>query len=391
MRQKINNKTINVDSIKASKPKREKLFHISKRMAPSGKYLALLRGISIIVSLIFCALLFNIFAPGQFFNFFVYCFDASTSSINKLFRTLEEFAILFGIAIALLPAFKMKFWNLGAEGQVLIGGLCAGIVSRFVGPYLPGFLTIALMIVAAAAGGALWAFIPAIFKAIFNTNETLFTLMLNYLAMGIIASLSNLWDPSHGQFAGLTYGMFATPSNFNFLPHLITLIVVILMATGVFVYISFTKHGYELRVVGESVNTAKYIGIDVKKTIVRTLIISGALAGLVGWLIVAGQTHSISAATVDGRGFTGVMITWLGHFDVFEAALMAFLVAFISRGSAQAATKGHINNAYSTISVALFFFVILAFEFFSHYEIHFNRKNPLISRVFCRKQAKEEK
>lgn len=380
MRTKVNNKTINVDAIKAPK-KREKWFHISKRMGASKGFLIGNRVASIVVSLIFCALLFNMFVPGGFFNFFVYSFKAN-STVNKFFGTLEAFAILLGISIALLPAFKMKYWNLGAEGQVLIGGLCAGIISRFVGPYIPGFLTIILMALAAAVGGAIWALIPALFRAFFKTNETLFTLMMNYLAMGIIACLSNLWDPSHGQFSGLTYGMFSVPTKMTYLPYLITLLIVLAMAAFVFVYLRYTKHGYELQVVGESENTAKYIGINIKTTIIRTLIISGALAGLVGWLILAGQTHSISPNTVAGRGFTGVMITWLGHFDVVEIIIMAFLVAFITRGSAQAATSGHIGDSFSKISVALFFFVILAFEFFANYEIHLNRENKKAVKWF---------
>lgn len=382
MRTKIDGKAINVEAISAPKQKREKWFHISKRMNASTKFLVVNKVISIVVSLLFCALLFNSFVPGGFFDFFVYSFNAN-ATVNKLFGTLAVFAILLGISVALLPAFKMKYWNLGAEGQVLMGGLFAGIVSKFVGPYVPGALTILLMVLGAALGGAIWAVIPAIFRAFFKTNETLFTLMMNYLAMGIIACLNNFWDPEHGQFfSGLTHGMFAVPIKMTFLPYLITLIVVAIMAALVFVYLRFTKHGYELKVVGESENTAKYIGINIKKTIIRTLVFSGALAGLVGWLIVAGQTHILSQNTVAGRGFTGVMITWLGHFDVLEIIIMSFLVAFITRGSSQAATKGHIGDSFSKISVALFFFVILAFEFFATYEIHLNKENKKAVKVF---------
>ncbi len=332
-------------------------------------YKAVIRVISILVALIACAIILFIFKPGKFGIFFKESFNSLWGSKNKFFNTLYEFAFLLGLAIAILPCFKMKFWNLGGEGQVLMGCVAAALVSKYLGKSVPNFLCIILMIIAAMLAGALWAFIPAFFKAKFDTNETLFTLMMNYIAMGVVEFFVFFVDPTHGAFAGLTAGVynFATSTSI-----LISTIVVVVMTGFMFVYLNFTKHGYELSVVGETRNTAKYIGINVKAVIIRTAIICGVLAGIMGYLVVAKQT-SVNKDIIGGKGFTAVMIAWLGHMNVIEIVIMAFLVAFITRGSNQVATKLDLNTSFIKITIATFLITILAFEFFLNYEIHFNK------------------
>ena len=362
------------NKVNASK-NHEKLIHITKRLDTPRLFKVIVRAISIVTAFVICAFVLNIFKPGNFFDFFSGSFKSLVGSKKMFFNTLFEFALLLGISIAILPAFKMKFWNLGAEGQVLMGAFGAALVSKFIGPSVPNFVCIILMVIAGMLFSAIWALIPAFFKAKFETNETLFTLMMNYIAMGIIEFYGFVVNPSHGNFAGLTSGcfVFKDSSLYVSLSAIIPFIIVTLMTTFMFGYLNYTKNGYELSVVGETRNTAKYVGINVKKVIIRTVILSGLLCGLVGYFTVAKQS-SVSKDMIGGRGFTAVMITWLGHFEVLEVTLMSFLVAFITRGSNQVASELNLGDSFVKISIAVFLIVILAFEFFLNYEVHFNFK-----------------
>lgn len=354
------------------KKAREKLIHITKRIDAPLWFKAAVRAVSVLTALLVCALILNIFSPGNFGDFFSESFNALGGSKNKFLNTLYEFTLLLGISIAILPAFKMKFWNLGGEGQVLAGALVAALVSKFIGPSVNDFVCTLLMIIGAMLGGALWAFIPAFFKAKFDTNETLFTLMMNYVAMGFIVFFAFIVNPDHGNFSDLTHGTFNFTGDSTSLFTLIPFIIVILMTGFMYVYTNYTKHGYELTVVGETRNTAKYVGIDVPKVIIRTVILCGLLCGIIGYFTVAKQ-KSVSETILNGRGFTAVMIAWLGHMNVIEIIIMAFLVAFITRGSGQVATQLDLNTSFTKISIAVFLITILAFKFFLNYEIHINK------------------
>lgn len=385
MKNKIDATEKNINNPK----KKERLLYLTKRLDVSMKYSIIIRIASIISALLFCAIILSIFSPGNFGGFFVESFSATFQTTNKFFNTVGEFSILLGISIALLPVFKMKFWNLGAEGQVLMGAFMAGIISKYVGPYVPEFLTFILMILGGIVGGAIWAFLPGFFKAKFKTNEILFTLMMNYLAMGLIIFFNNLLDPAHGQaLSSLKYGRFTFTASAPFLPYIFVFIVVAIMAVLMFIYLKFTKHGYEISVVGSSENTAKYIGINNQKVIIRTVLLSGALCGIVGWLLVA-RGGTVSSSIVGGRGFTAVLITWLGHFSIPQIALMSFLIAFITRGASQCGTTYNLGDSFSKISVAIFIFVILAFEFFLNYRININHSHPLVLKLKTNKKEGE--
>jgi simple sugar transport system permease protein len=138
------------------------------------------------------------------------------------------------------------------------------------------------------------------------------------------------------------------------------------------VYLKYSKHGYEISVVGESPNTAKYVGINTKAVIIRTLVLCGALCGIAGFLLVSATNHSLtSTSTVGGRGFTGVLISWLGQFNPFFMALMPFLVVFIERGSKAFGNYTQLGSFYANVMTGIFFFVIIAVEFFVNYKFIF--------------------
>ena len=354
--------------------KKDPLVHITRLPDPKVRHYWFSKLISVVVALLLCAIITTAMAPGSFGNFFKYLGVGTFSNGLQILRLFQDTAILLLIALALTPAFKMKFWNIGAEGQVLIGALGATIAMKFMADSMPNVLLIFVCLAMAVAFSIVWAIIPAIFKAFFNTNETLFTLMMNYLAAGLIAYFVFVWVPS----GSAVLGIINLDTHAGWLPQLfgqdyiINIITVVVVAVLVFIYLRFSKHGYELTVVGESQNTARYVGINVKKTIIRTMVLSGAICGLAGFLLVNGTGHTLNADLVAGRGFTGILVAWLGHFNPLEMIFTAFLVAFITLGGSYAGDILRFGNAYSKVLIGIFFFVFIASEFFLKYKINFN-------------------
>ena len=354
--------------------KRNPLMHITRLPDPKVWHYWLSKLISVVVALLICALITNAMEPGSFGIFFKYLGLGTFSGGLQAIRVFQDMAILLLIALALTPAFKMKFWNIGAEGQVLIGALGSTICMKFMAGSMPNVLLIFVCLAFAIVFAIVWAVIPAIFKAFFKTNETLFTLMMNYLAAGLVAYFVFVWVPS----GSAVLGVINPDSHYGWLPklfgqdYILNIIIVVLVTVVVFIYLRFSKHGYELTVVGESQNTARYVGINVKKTIIRTMVLSGALCGLVGFLLVNGTSHTLNADLVAGRGFTGILVAWLGHFNPFEMAFTAFLVSFITLGGSYASDVFMFGNAYSKVLIGIFFFVFIASEFFLKYKINFS-------------------
>lgn len=365
---------MSMSKAKKNNAKRDPLIHITRLPDPKTWHYWLSKLISVIVALLICAIITTAMEPGSFGSFFKNLGVGTFSNARQVIRMLQDSAILLLIALALTPAFKMRFWNIGAEGQVLMGALGSTIVMKFMAGTMPNVLLIFTCLAFALVFAIVWAVIPAIFKAFFNTNETLFTLMMNYLAAGLIAYVVFVWVPT----GSAVLGIINPDTHAGWLPplfgydYIINIIVVAVITVLLFVYLRFSKHGYELTVVGESQNTARYVGINVKKTIIRTLILSGALCGLVGFLLVNGKDHTLNADLVEGRGFTGILVAWLGHFNPFEMIFTAFLVSFITLGGSYTGDIFRFGNAYSKVLIGVFFFVFIASEFFLKYKINFS-------------------
>lgn len=284
----------------------------------------------------------------------------------QLWSFLQSAAILLCLSLALTPAFRMKFWNCGAEGQALFGGLCAMFCMINLGGVLPETVLVPVVIIASILGGALWGLIPALFHAQYGTNETLFTLMMNYIATQLVA----YFVYSNGQGSNVI-----NPVSTGALPviggqqYLLNVLIALLLMVLMFVYMRYSKQGYEVSVVGESQNTARYIGINVKKVIIRTMVISGALCGVAGMLLVAGKDHSINTATVGGQGFTAIMVCWLGQFNPFIIAGMSALVSALQIGAAGVADRYFLNSAYADVMVGVVVLCLVACEFFIRYKV----------------------
>lgn len=371
---------------KAEKRVREPLFHIVKRdRLPLGKSL-LIRGVAIVAALIFAGVV-TIFLTGDNpFSVYATIFDGAFGSSLRIWVTFQETVMLLAVALAVTPAFKMRFWNIGAEGQVLIGGLATAVCMFYIGDSLPTGALIAVMALAGIAAGALWGVIPAIFKAKWGTNETLFTLMMNYVAIQLIEFFLKIADKSGSNTVGpslLSNGWF--PVLFG-QQYLLNILIVALLTVLVWVYMKYTKHGYEISVVGESENTALYVGINVKKVIIRTMAISGAICGLVGLLLVGGTSHSIDSDIAAGRGFTAIMVSWLAKFNPFIMVAVSFFLTFLSRGAEEVSSKFGLNASFSDIVTGIILFFIIGCEFFVQYKVQFNHGH----HWFRHKENKEE-
>ena len=355
---------------------REPLVHIVKRTDISTKKAVLIRAIAVIVSLLFSALLVFVLKGINPIQFFTALFEGAFGTSRRIWILLQKTAVLLCISLAVTPAFKMRFWNTGAEGQVLVGGLATCACMYYLGGTLPLPLLYLLMIVSSIVAGIIWAVIPAVFKAKWNTNETLFTLMMNYVATFLVSFFINTWVTSgSGTLAPMSqYGLPRILNNW-----LLNIIIVAVLTVAVYIYLRFSKQGYEISVVGESENTARYIGINVKKVIIRTLIVSGALCGVAGLILVGGTNHTIATDTVGGQGFTAIMVSWLGKFNPLFMVLTSFLVIFLEVGANQISNAFKMNSSISDIITAVILFFIIGCEFFINYKIMF------------RKAAKEDK
>lgn len=295
---------------------------------------------------------------------------------TMLWKYLQEIAILLCLALALTPAFKMKFWNCGAEGQALMGGLAAIMCMIELGKKLPYPVLILVIVLTSIIAGAIWGVIPAVFKALFNTNETLFTLMMNYIATQIIAYYVYIKGGGSNVINPVAEGNFpAVGGNDYFVNIMVVAVITVLM----YVYLRFSKQGYEISVVGESQNTARYIGINVKKVIIRTMIISGALCGVTGMLLVAGKDHSININSVGGQGFTAILMSWLGQFNPFIMVVMTALVVFLRIGVAKVADTSLLNSSFSEIMVGIVILMLVGCEFFIQYSIKFRHSKKEVN------------
>jgi len=293
---------------------------------------------------------------------------------NSIYLTDTIFftAKLLCIAVALAPAFMMRFWNIGGEGQVLAGALATAIVMVYFSS-LPAPLLYLLMFVSAVIMGALWGLIPAIFKAKWNVNETLFTLMMNYVAIQIVNYFYNKWRGNASALGKLNKGTKA-----GYLPEILgsdnvlMVGVVILLTVLVFLYLNHTRHGYEIAVVGESKNTAKYAGMDVKRVVMRTMFLSGAVCGICGFMTVAGQDHSVSSSTAGGYGFTAIIVAWLAKFNTLFMVIISLFIVFLDKGTKHIAdTYAGFDDSATKIVIGIMLFFVIGSEFFIQYQLHF--------------------
>ena len=356
---------------------KEPLIRIIKRDRSSFGYKVWVRAAAIILALVVDAIFIYSVTGLNPLSVYGVMLNGTFMTSIRVSWAMRELVTLLCIGIALAPAFKMRFWNIGAEGQVLMGGLATAMVMVKCGASLPTPVLFLVMFLTSVIAGGLWGFIPAVFKAYWNTNETLFTLMLNYVAMQVVTYCIVFWENPKGSN---TVGIINQATQAGWLPELFgqkygwNVLIVLILTVGMFIYLKYCKQGYEIAVVGESENTAKYAGIHVKKVIIRTMAISGAICGIAGFVIVSGASHTISTATAGGRGFTAIIVAWLSKFNTFIMVAVSFGIVFMNQGAVQIATQYGLNENASDVILGIILFFLIGAEFFINYRVKRTKK-----------------
>jgi simple sugar transport system permease protein len=351
-------------------------FHISKRVSIPWYTAWAIRLGAIVVAMLVCAIVTTLLTGENPIGVYATIIEGSFGTIRKFWVLLQNIAMLLCVSLAVTPAFRMRCWNLGAEGQSLIGGLAAAACMILLANKLPNCAVIVCMTVFSILAGAAWAAIPAIFKARWNTNETLFTLMMNYVATQLVAYYCVVWESPKGSGnigiinPNTQIGWFPTIGNQKYL---LNILIVAVLCVVMYIYLNYSKHGYEISVVGESERTARYVGIKVDRVIVRTMLLSGAVCGLAGLLLVGSTNHTLTPTIVDGRGFTAVMVSWLAKFNPIWMILTSFLLVFLGRGASEIATNFGLNRSFGDILTGVILFCIIGSEFFLNYKINFRK------------------
>ena len=357
--------------------KKQSLFHISKRdTLPLSKAL-LIRGGILLLALVFCGLITTILTGKNPIDVYATILSGAFGTSRRIGVTFRNVAVLLGLSLAVTPAFKMRFWNIGAEGQTMIGCLATTTCMILLGDKVSTPVLIVISLAASIVAGAIWGFLPAFFKAKWNTNETLFTLMMNYVAMQLASYFIIIWEVPKG--AG-KIGIINQDSHAGWLPtvgneYLLPILIVALMTGFMFIYLQYSKHGYEIAVVGESQRTASYAGIKVDRVIIRTMILSGSLCAMMGFLMTSGIDHTLTTTIVDSRGFTAVMVSWMSKFNPFIMIAASLLLVTMDRGASEVSSALSLNHSFADILTGIILFFIIATEFFITYKVSLRKSS----------------
>ena len=348
------------------------MIHISKRVSMPKWQGWLIRLAAVGIALLVNAALIYALTKLNPIRVYITMFEGAFGTQRRIWNTLADTAMLLCIGVGLAPAFKMKFWNIGAEGQILVGGLASAACMIYFKSIPSGILLLIMFILSGLAGG-IWGAIPAVSKVKLNTNETLFTLMMNYIAIQLTSYFVALWENPKGSNC---VNIINPDTNIGWFPavfgrqYLLNVVIVMIMVVLMYLYLKRTKHGYEIAVVGASKSTARYAAIDVNKVTIRTVSLSGAICGIAGFIAVAGQSHTISTNTAGGKGFIAIIVAWLSKFNTFVMILVSLLLVFLDKGAREIASKFNINDHMPKMIMGIILFFILGSEFFINYKIN---------------------
>ena len=366
-----------------NKERREPWIRIAKRGVVMPTWQAWgIRAIALVGALILCAIIIYSIVELNPLKVYGAMFQGAFGTNKRVWVTIRDAMMLLCIGIGLAPAFKMRFWNIGAEGQILMGGIASAACMIYLGKSVPALPLMLLMFVLSALAGGFWGFIPAWFKAKWNTNETLFTLMMNYIAIQITSYFVALWENPPGSNS---VGVINPQTKAGWFPEIfgqmytLNVIIVLALAVLMFIYLNYSKQGYEIAVVGESENTARYAAMSVPKVIMRTMVVSGAVCGIAGFLAVSGASHTISISTAGGRGFTAIIVAWLAKFNSFVMILISALLIFLDKGAIEIASQYNLNNYVSSMLTGIILFFILGSEFFINYQVKFRSNKEVLA------------
>lgn len=354
-----------------AKAQREPFMRITRRSNVKMKEKIIIYAVAVVVALFLGCTICGLAGTKTKDPFTVlgYFFQGVTKG-NSFWNLLGDTSMLLLVSLAILPAFKMKYWNLGANGQVIFSALSAFLCGYYMrNANVSEFVILACMFITAVAGGMLWGLIPALLKAYLRTNESLVTLMMNYIAIELI----NLFRESiyAGQSQSSVFEAIRLPGS-KFVYFIVTAVVITVIVS---VFLKRSKQGYEIAVVGESENTAKYIGINSRAVIIKTMLITGAICGIVGFLLITAQDKSISTGMAKNMGFTGIMTVWLAKFNPLMTVVTCLFITFIQRGTTYAGAFAGLNDPNSVyLVVGVVYLIIIACDFLLNYKLKFNFK-----------------
>lgn len=304
---------------------------------------------------------------------------------NIYVNYLKMFVPLALTATALSLAFKMRFWNIGGEGQFIMGAIAAAIVAFKLGPSASNGLTLVAMCIAAMLAAGIYGLIAALLKVKFGTNETLMTLMMNYIALYLLAFIADTkadWnfflDPNSNRPKFQSFSSFASFPTIKIGERFeLNICVILLLVVGalVFVYLRYTKHGYEISVIGDSEGTAKYAGMKTKKIVLRTVFLSAALIGLAAAFKVGTSGILSKDDLTNSVGWTGIIVAWLAQLNTGMIFVVSALICVLQFGSVQAnAEFGQVDSSFANMLQGAILFLVLAAEFFVRFRIARSRK-----------------
>ncbi len=349
------------------------MVKITKKAALPRKQEILIQVLAIVLALVFAGIVIAIIGFNPFLVY-LNILDGSVGSGIKIQQTIIKAIPLLIASMGILVAFKMKFWNIGGEGQIMMGAFGATLVALNMPETVPSFFALLLMMVEGIFFGAVWAFIPAAFKAKFGTNETIFTLMLNYIAIKFVTYLqTGPWRAEDSQ----GFPKIETFTENEVLPRIFGVhagwILAILSIVLVYVFMNHTKKGYEIAVVGESLETARYAGMNIKAVIVTSMIISGGLCGLAGAIQASAVAKSLTYGISAGIGFTAIITAWLGKLSAPMVAVVCIFFAMLLQGGNAIQVAMQLPASVADMIQGVILFFVLGSEFFLRYNVSFKK------------------
>ena len=353
--------------------KKMPLIRLAKRDSMDPRKVWAIRLGSILIALLLGSLVILITGNNPFTAYGT-MISGALGKKTAIRQTVKIAVPLLGCALAIAPCFRMRFWNIGAEGQITAGAIAATYFGLYWVNKLPSVLLLIVMALAAALAGGIWGLIPAFFKAKWNTNETLFTLMMNYIIIGVVSWLQG--GPWEGRPGSQIIPQFDRAAC---LPKVFGVhcgwIIVLVLVVFMHIYMKYTKHGYEIAVIGDSVNTARYAGMNVGRIMMRTMFLSGAICGLVGFMVASGANMTLSDTVAAGNGFTAITVAWLSQLNAFAMIVISLMLAILSKGAETLQTRLMVPTSISDIITGILLFCMLGCEFFINYQIIFRGKS----------------
>lgn len=349
------------------------MLKIQKKMGMTSKQEALLEVGTVVLALISAGVIMACLGYNPF-TMYAKLLKGALGSKYNLTSTIAKCIPLLILSLGVSVAFRMKFWNIGAEGQFYMGAFGATWVWLKC-PDLPAFVMIPLMMLAAVICGGLWALIPALLKHKLDTSETLVTLMMNYIAVKWVTYLQyGPWkDPAEKNMPKIfKFTENATlPKVFGV--HIGWIIALILVA-AVYIMMKYTKFGFEVSVLGENAQTARYAGMNVVRTLIIAVLISGGICGLAGMIQATGNEGRLANDISAGLGFTAIITAWLAKLSAPMILVTSFLFAILLQGGSYLQVAMQIPASVAEVIQGIILFFVLASEFFTNYKIVYVRK-----------------